>query len=65
MLDYGAIAPRLQAVYDWSAAELGHPGLSAFIQDGSPTYAWPFEQRHVWRLARVPLPVRVLRLATR
>ncbi len=65
MLDYGVIAPKLQRLYEWSAVELGHPGLCALIRDGSPTYAWPFAERHVWSPAHVPLPVRALRLATR
>ncbi|MGA9859562.1 MAG: hypothetical protein WBQ18_16985 [Solirubrobacteraceae bacterium] len=49
MLDYAVIAPRLQPLYDWSARELGHPGLSELITEGSPVYAWPYAERHVWR----------------
>ena len=26
MLDYGVIVPRLQRLYEWSAAETGQPG---------------------------------------
>ena len=64
MLDYGVIAPGAQRLYDWSARELGHPGLCELIRDGSPTYAWPYEERHVWNPARIPLPARALKLAT-
>lgn len=45
MLDYGVIAPRLQALYDWSARELDIPE----IRNGSPTYAWSYADRNVWR----------------
>ena len=64
MLDYGVIAPRLQALYDWSAGELAVPGLRELIRDGSPMYAWSYADRHLWRQARESLPVRVLRRAT-
>ncbi len=64
MIDYGVIAPRLQALYDWSANELGIPSLRGLIHEGSPIYAWPYADRHVWRQAREPLPVRLLRVAT-
>jgi hypothetical protein len=64
MLDYGVIGPRLQALYDWSARELGVPRLRELVRDGSPTYAWSYADRHIWRQARESLPLRVLRLAT-
>jgi hypothetical protein len=63
LLDYAVIAPRLQRLYEWSADELGEPRLLAFIREGSPIYAWPYEQRHVWRTERLPfLGVMVERL---
>jgi hypothetical protein len=62
VLDYGVIVPRLQALYEWSAQELGLPGLLELISDGSPTYAWA--DRHVWRQAHESLPMRTLRVAT-
>ena len=49
ILDYGVIVPRLQRLYEWSAADLGEPRLLELVRDGSPVYAWPYEQRHVWR----------------
>jgi hypothetical protein len=64
LLDYGVIAPRLQALYDWSARELAIDELRDLIRDGSPTYAWPYADRHVWRLAQETLPLRVVRNAT-
>jgi hypothetical protein len=65
MLDYAVIAQRLQSLYEWSAKELAEPGLLDFIRDGSPVYAWPFEQRDVWRPRRMPLSGRLLAGATR
>jgi hypothetical protein len=49
LLDYGVIVPRLQLLYEWSADALGAPGLRDCIRDGAPTYAWPYEERAVWR----------------
>ena len=65
MLDYAVIAPRLQPLYEWSAAELGEPRLCGLVRDGSPIYAWPFEQRHVWHPRDMPLAARALERATR
>jgi hypothetical protein len=65
MLDYAVIVPRLQRVYEWSAEELGEPRLLELVRDGNPIYAWPFEQRHVWRTAHTPFAARVLERATR
>jgi hypothetical protein len=65
MLDYAVIAPRLQALYAWSAEELGEPRLLDLVRDGSPIYAWPFEQREVWRTPSMPRAARVLERATR
>jgi hypothetical protein len=64
MLDYGVIAPKLQALYDWSARELDIPDLRTLIRDGSPIYAWSYADRHVWRHWPESLPVRLLRVAT-
>jgi hypothetical protein len=61
MLDYGIIRPRLQRLYEWSAEELCEPRLLDLVRDGSPVYAWPFEHRDVWELARPPRIVRALR----
>jgi hypothetical protein len=65
MLDYAVIVPRLQHLYEWSAEELGEPRLLELVRDGNPIYAWPFEQRHVWRTAHTPFAARVLERATR
>jgi hypothetical protein len=65
LLDYAVILPRLQRVYQWSAEELSEPGLLEFVRDGNPIYAWPFEERQVWRSPAMPLVGRVLKRATR
>jgi hypothetical protein len=65
ILDYAVIVPRLQALYEWSADELGEPRLLELVRDGNPIYAWPFEQRHVWRAPKMKLPGRVLERVTR
>jgi hypothetical protein len=52
LLDFGVIVPRLQQLYEWSAHELGAPGLLTCTRDGALTYAWPFEERDVWRPAK-------------
>jgi hypothetical protein len=64
ILDFGVIAPRFDALYRWSADDLGAPGLAGCIRDGALTYAWPYEAGAIWsppdaalvRLARRALP---------
>jgi hypothetical protein len=65
MLDYAVIVPRLQRLYEWSAEELGEPRLLELVRDGNPIYAWPFEQRHVWRTPHMPFAARLLERLTR
>jgi hypothetical protein len=65
MLDYAVIVPRLQRLYEWSAEEVGEPRLLELVRDGNPIYAWPFEQRHVWRTPHMPFAARVLERVTR
>ena len=59
------IVPRLQRLYEWSAQELDEPRLLELVRDGNPIYAWPFEQRHVWRAPNMPLAARALERVTR
>jgi hypothetical protein len=65
LLDYAVIAPRLQHLYEWSAEELGEPRLLGLVRDGSPIYAWPYEQRHVWRAQHTPFVAALLERLTR
>jgi hypothetical protein len=64
LLDYAVIVPRLQRLYEWSAPEIGEPRLLELIRDGNPIYAWPFEERQVWRSAHLGPVGRLLRRAT-
>jgi hypothetical protein len=65
MLDYAVIVPRLKRLYEWSAEELGEPRLLQLVRDGNPIYAWPYEERHVWRAPRMPFTARALERVTR
>ena len=65
MLDYAVIVPRLQRLYEWSTEELAEPRLLELVRDGNPIYAWPFEERHVWRSPHMPFAARVLERVTR
>ncbi len=64
MLDYAVIQPRLTALYEWSAEELGQPGLRALIHDGVPAYVWPHEERGLWDPPALSLAARILGVAT-
>jgi hypothetical protein len=35
------------------------------VREGNPIYAWPYEQRHVWRAAKMPPAGRALERLTR
>jgi hypothetical protein len=65
LLDYAVIVPRLQSLYEWSAEELGEPRLLELVRNGSPIYAWPYAERHVWRSPHMPLAGRLLERVTR
>jgi hypothetical protein len=65
LIDYGVIAPRAQALYQWSAAELGYPEVGDLAQSGAPRYAWSPEDGDYWTLSHEPLAVRVMRRVTR
>ena len=64
LLDYAVIVPRLARLYEWSAGELGEPRVAELVREGSPIYAWPFEQRHVWRTPQTPLAARLVERVT-
>ncbi|HEY1713883.1 MAG TPA: hypothetical protein VGG07_13325 [Solirubrobacteraceae bacterium] len=62
MLDYGVILPRVRELYEWSAHELGAPGLLDCVHDGALTYAWPLKDRDVW-VSRRSISVGMVRRA--
>ncbi|MGH2940137.1 MAG: hypothetical protein ACRDPE_18670 [Solirubrobacterales bacterium] len=64
-LHYGVIGSRVQALYDWSAPELGINGLPELVRDGNPIYAWPYDHHQVWAPARGTAPIRLVRRATK
>jgi hypothetical protein len=49
MMDYGVIGVRVDALYAASARALAEPRLLELVIDGAPAYAWPADQRHVWK----------------
>jgi hypothetical protein len=62
LLDVGVIVPRLDRLYDWSAGELGLPGLTALLHPGpTPAYVWDPREADVWH----PEPSRLARAAQR
>lgn len=63
-VDYGVIAPRIQALYAWSAEVLGQPALLDLARDGNPVYAWSYDDRRYWTLMPEPRLVRMLRAVT-
>jgi hypothetical protein len=65
LLDYAVLAPRLQPLYEWSADELAEPRVLELVRDGNPVYAWPYEERRVWRSRKMPFAGRVLGWVTR
>jgi hypothetical protein len=64
MLDYAVIGPRLQILYEWSAQELGQPGLRELVCHGCPVYAWPYAERDVWEPPPMPPFAVALRIAS-
>ena len=64
LLDYGIIQPRLRALYDWSARELGQPEVAGLLVGDIPAYAWDPAEAADWttppralaRLARRVIP---------
>jgi hypothetical protein len=60
MLDFGMIQPRLRALYDWSAAELGLPELAELLVGNVPAYAWDPTDAAEWAASRRPA-VRLIR----
>ena len=52
LIDYAVILPRVTAVYERVASDLDVPQLVDMVRDGSPVYAWPYEERHVWTATR-------------
>lgn len=54
LVDYGVILPKMQALYELAASDLGEPRLLDLVRDGFPVYAWPYEDRRAWTTTRAP-----------
>jgi hypothetical protein len=52
LIDYGVILPKMQALYDFAAADLAEPRLLGLVRNGFPVYAWPYEDRIAWTTTR-------------
>jgi hypothetical protein len=65
LVDYGVILPRLQDLYVHAASALDEPRLLEMIRNGSPVYAWPYEDRYVWTATRAQFAIRTLTMMTR
>ena len=62
VIDYGVALPRVEALYEFAAADLDEPALMDFVADGSLVYAWPHEERHAWAAKPSALRTLVARL---
>ena len=60
-LDFGVIQPRVAQLYEWSAHELGLPGLMRLVRGRVPAYAWSPLDTAPWQVA----PSLLARLARR
>jgi hypothetical protein len=60
LIDYGVILPKMQALYEFTADDLGEPRLLDLVREGFPVYAWPYENRHAWTTTRARLARSVL-----
>lgn len=61
LLDVGVILPRLRQLYDWSADELGEPGVRDLLAGDVPCYMWAADDVRPW----CPRPTLLARLARR
>ena len=61
IMDYGIIAPRIPQLYRAAADDLGEPRIVELCTDEYPVYAWPYEERDVWRTSRSPFAMALAR----
>ncbi|MFE1441985.1 hypothetical protein [Streptomyces sp. NPDC058739] len=64
MLDYGVIAPRLPALYEFSAGALDEPRLPGLLDAGVPAYVWQPQERSLWYVGNTGPHLRVIARAT-
>jgi hypothetical protein len=61
IMDYGIIAPRIPQLYRAAADDLDEPRIVDLCTEEFPVYAWPYEERHVWRTDRSPVAMALAR----
>jgi len=61
VMDYGVIAPRIAHLYRSAADDLNEPRVAQLCTDEFPVYAWPYEQRYVWRTERSRIAIALVR----
>ena len=61
IMDYGIIAPRIAQLYRSAADDLDEPRIVELCTDEYPVYAWPYEDRYVWRTDRSPIAIALVR----
>ena len=61
IMDYGIIAPRIAELYRAAADDLDEPRIVELCTDEYPVYAWPYEDRYVWRTDRSPIAIAFVR----
>ena len=61
IMDYGIIAPRIGQLYRYAADDLDEPRIVELCTDQYPVYAWPYEERWVWRTDRSPIEIALVR----
>ena len=61
IMDYGVIAPRIGLLYRAVADDLAEPRIVDLCTDDVPVYAWPYEDRRVWRTDRSPVAIALAR----
>jgi hypothetical protein len=48
LLDYGVIGSHLTELYEFAAECLGEPRVTTLVNEGTPCYSWPPEERAPW-----------------
>jgi hypothetical protein len=61
IMDYGIIVPRIAELYRTAADDLDEPRIVELCTDEYPVYAWPYEDRYVWRTDRSPIAIALVR----
>ena len=60
IIDYGLILPTTTDLYAHAAAVLDEPRVLDLARENVPVYAWPCQDRDVWRTTRSPVARRLV-----